>query len=98
MKEITLHNRDGYNLKLVQLEPNKWRLDFGNFPDWGSIQITGEKEYIKMIDPTPGGPCICVGGIIQNYDTKKDECIVKIEERNTGYIIITEDEENGTID
>ena len=91
MKEITLHNRDGYKMKLVQIKDNTWRFDLGDFPEWGGIQITGEKSNIKMIDPTPGGPCIGVGGIIKNHDTNKDELIVKIEETATGYIISTED-------
>lgn len=98
MTEITLHNRDGYNMKLVQTEEDKWLFDLGNFPEWGGIQITGSANDIKMIDPTPGGPCISVGGIIKVYETGKIKTIKEIREVNGAYIITTEDRENGTTD
>ena len=85
-------------MKLVQTEEDKWLFDLGDFPEWGGLQITGSENDIEMIDPTPGGPCISVGGVIKVYETGKIKTITGIQEVNGTYIITTEDRGNGTAD
>lgn len=96
MSDIILYNRDGYDLKLVHFADNKWALDFGNFPEWGGIQVTTNNGKYMSIDPTPGGPYITIGTMYVSDGIKK--IITNIDSTNDGFLITMEDMEDGTND
>lgn len=90
MNEIELHNRDGYHLKLGEIEKDKWELDFGDFPEWGTYRLAKDDGKIRMFDPM-GGPCLFIGGklctksgdikTIMGIEINDGVCIISTEDR-----------------
>jgi hypothetical protein len=58
MRNIILFSRFEDEYKLVQIEGNMYKPDFGNFNSW--VRIGGTLDDIQYIDP-PGGPILFIG-------------------------------------
>ena len=63
MKEIKLYNRDGADLRLINIEENQWQFQVDKNHDYVLSYIRcgmNEDNTLNMVDPA-GGPYITVG-------------------------------------
>lgn len=66
-KKIKLPNRYGYDVNLIKLTNDKYRLEFS-----GIYRIIGELNNIQAVDPD-GGPYISINSSINNQKVEKIE-------------------------
>ena len=69
-KKIKLPNRYGYDVNLIKLTKDKYRLEFS-----GVHRIIGELNNIQAVDPD-GGPYISINSLINNQKVEKIEEIL----------------------
>lgn len=66
-KKIKLPNRYGYDVNLIKITKDKYRLEFS-----GVYRIIGELNNIQAVDPD-GGPYISINSSINNQKVEKIE-------------------------
>ena len=69
-KKIKLPNRYGYDVNLIKITKDKYRLEFS-----GVYRIIGELNNIQAVDPD-GGPYISINSLINNQKVEKIEEIL----------------------
>lgn len=86
MKEIILTSRYNDEYKLIQVEDNLYRADFGKMYEWVRFGGSGINNSYDYVDP-PGGPFLHIGDKVNNK-------IIKSIKINNGIFIEFENETN----
>lgn len=69
MKEIILKSRHNDEYKLIQVEENLYKADFGKMSEWVRFGGDGNDGFYDFVDP-PGGPFLHIGNNIDGLKIK----------------------------